>query len=219
MFAVHHYLSALTFRVTRPSIGLYQKYSEAAMNSPGSSPFRTTDTIWTLIFKRSLNYLLDICNLVVHLLRWPIAFLICCWICTSFVTMAAYTLTSAFQPLCYLPLVSQLGFCNTTTINKEKPAAMRADFTALVNMQTDAFGRLMEESIGGSSLSLYIMKAELATMDLSTLVSHSNLTNREELSQSLRSFVGHAQTTGRGLQKFDAKVGGAVDRCERIMYL
>lgn len=75
--------------------------------------------------------------------------------------------------------------------------------------------------MGGSGLSLEIKKAEMATIDLGTLVRVSDLKSRDLIAESLGEFVEDAKNTGRGLQKLSSKVGGAVDRyvCSSLPHL
>jgi hypothetical protein len=82
----------------------------------------------------------------------------------------------------------------------------------MIDVQSAMFEQLLDEAVGGSSLALEIKKAEMATTDLIALVRVSKLSSRDVLAESLAEFVEDAKTTGRGLQKLNAKVRGAVDR-------
>ena len=74
------------------------------------------------------------------------------------------------------------------------------------------FDSLLDESAGGSSLSLELKKAQMATTDLVVLVRRSNLKSRETLADILSEFIADAKTTGRDLQRLSSKIGGAVDK-------
>ena len=93
-----------------------------------------------------------------------------------------------------------------------QPTAKVDPWRELIEVQSKTFDQLLDESAGGSALSLEVKKAEMATTDLATLVRHSNLKARDMLASSLKEFVDDARKTGRGLQKMSAKVGGAVDK-------
>jgi len=86
-----------------------------------------------------------------------------------------------------------------------------ADYPKLIDIQSKTFEQLIDDSVGGSALSLEIKKAEMATTDLISLVQISELRARDSLASSLTDFVDDAKKTGRGLQKLTSKVGGAVD--------
>jgi hypothetical protein len=86
-----------------------------------------------------------------------------------------------------------------------------ADFPALVELQSSTFEDLLNHGVLGSSFALEIKKAEMATNNLLTLVRVSDLKSREKIVETLRDFVEDARRSVRDLQKFNAKVGGAVD--------
>ncbi len=86
-----------------------------------------------------------------------------------------------------------------------------ADFPALVDVQSKTFEKMLEESIGGSTLSLEIKKSEIATKDLITLVKVSELKTRDLVAQTLSDFVNDAKATSEGLQKLSSHVKYTVD--------
>jgi hypothetical protein len=71
---------------------------------------------------------------------------------------------------------------------------------------------LLDEAVDGSTLALNITMARLAMRDLNILLKFSDLKKGDELINKLESVVDHAKKAGRGLQKFNVKVGSAVDR-------
>jgi hypothetical protein len=82
----------------------------------------------------------------------------------------------------------------------------------MVHVQSVTFEQLLDESAGGSGLSLEIKKAEMATSDLVTLVRvSSHFKSRDLLAEALTQFINDAKRTGRGLQKLSSKITGAVD--------
>jgi hypothetical protein len=122
------------------------------------------------------------------------------------------TLSSTLAPLCVLPGASRVPFCRAPQPGDPAGSpAQRADYPKLVDIQSTTFEQLLDDSVGGAGLALEIKKAEMATSDLTTLVRSSRLTSRERMAETLGVFVDDARRTGRGLQKFSAKVGGAVD--------
>lgn len=109
-----------------------------------------------------------------------------------------------------------MNVCNPNygrALSEQGKAAPRwADYPRLVDVQSASVEQLLDDSVGGSALSLNVKKAEMATSDLVTLIRISNLQSKDLLAESLSSFVDHARLTGRGLQKLSSKVGGAVDQ-------
>jgi hypothetical protein len=79
-------------------------------------------------------------------------------------------------------------------------------------VESATFGHLLDESAGGSGLSLEIKTAQMATEDLVTLVLVSDLNSRDMLADTLFKFVNDAKHTGSGLQRLSSRIGGAVDR-------
>ncbi|EMD36725.1 hypothetical protein CERSUDRAFT_65537 [Gelatoporia subvermispora B] len=111
-------------------------------------------------------------------------------------------------PLCYIPGTSRFPQCHTLSRRLgEHRKSEWADYPKLIDIQTATFEQLLDES-----------KAEVATRDLTTLVRVSALTSKERLANLLAEFVQDAKHTGRGLQRLNAKIGGAVDSCERLDY-
>ena len=96
------------------------------------------------------------------------------------------------------------------TLGKKEPRW--ADYPKMVDIQSKTFKQLMDESIGGSALSLEVKKAEMAITDLVSFVRLSKLKAKDTLASSLLQFVLDAKKTGRGLQKLSSKIGGTVDK-------
>ena len=82
----------------------------------------------------------------------------------------------------------------------------------MVALQSKTFQQLMDESIGGSALSLEVKKAEMAITDIVSYVRLSKLKAKDTLVSSLLQFRLDAKKTGRGLQKLSSKIGGTVDK-------
>ncbi|KAF8058554.1 hypothetical protein FPV67DRAFT_1428064 [Lyophyllum atratum] len=159
-----------------------------------------------------LKYFFGIFRTVIRHLHRPLAIVLSLWLLLVITTHTLSALFNAFAPLCYLPGLYGSKFCEVMTPTPESPRSLRwADYPSLVEVQTAMFEHLLEESAGGSALSLEIQKAELATTDLVTLVRISDLKSRDTLSNILHEFAQDAKTTGRDLQKLSSKIGGTVD--------
>ena len=157
----------------------------------------------------TLRYGLDVFKISVSLLRRPLSFLLFLWLLAFIIARINQTLRVAFAPLCIIPGLSR--FCQFDYSPHDHSPPQWADYPRLIDVQSATFEQLLDESVGGSGLALEIKKAEMATVDLGTLVRVSNLKSRDMIAESLTEFVEDAKKTGRGLQKLSSKVGGAVD--------
>jgi hypothetical protein len=155
------------------------------------------------------RYVTGVLGSAITMLKRPLSFMVFLWLLAIIVIRLNHTLRTAFGPLCYLPVISRSAFCRPLPNVDKTP--QWADYPSLVNVQSVTMEHLLNEAVGGSALALDIKKAELATRDLTTLVKFSDLERRDELASTLMDFLDHAKKTGRGLHKFSAKVGGAVD--------
>ncbi|KDR78981.1 hypothetical protein GALMADRAFT_64512 [Galerina marginata CBS 339.88] len=161
------------------------------------------------------RYALDVFGTAIHLLRKPLSVLLFLWLLAIIVGRISTTLRAAFAPLCVIPGISSSPMCRTWDTVSSPASGKRisqwADYPKLIDVQSKTFEQLIDDSVGGSALSLEIKKAEMATTDLIALVRISQLRARDSLASSLTDFVEDAKRTGRGLQKLTSKVGGAVD--------
>jgi hypothetical protein len=155
---------------------------------------------------------------VVRLLMRPLPLVICTWILVMIFGRLVTTIQVALSPLCLIPGISSSTACLYVLQRHEaewKTPALNApqwaDYPALVPMQTATFGQLLNEAIGGSTLSLEIRKAGMAVTDLVTLVRLSDLESKDVIADLLEEFVDDARWTARGLQRLCSKVLGAVD--------
>jgi hypothetical protein len=161
----------------------------------------------------TLRYLFDIFSTAIKLLRRPLYFIVFLWMLSFIITRVQHTLWSAFGPLCYLPGLHSSRLCRAPdSVGTSRGRPRWADYPKLIDVQSTTFEHLLDESVGGSGLSLEIKKAEMATTDLVTLVRVSNLHSRDTLGDTLVEFVDDAKKAGRGLQKLTSKIGGAVDK-------
>ena len=161
----------------------------------------------------TIQYLWDVWGRAFHYSRYMLGFLFASWIVALITLQISPTLWGAVSPVCYLPLISSSHLCETwrnTVPGKQTPRW--ADYPKMVDLQSKTFEQLMDESIGGSALSLEVKKAEMAITDLVSFVQLSKLKAKDTLASSLMQFVLDAKKTGRGLQKLSSKIGGTVDR-------
>ena len=185
-------------------------------------PERQTTVIRDAMVKGAMNgtiftgrYALDVFGNAIHLLRWPISIFLFLWFLSFMTGYISQTLRSVFQPLCVIPGFSISSMCRVGSVLKSTPKFIPqwADYPKLVEVQSKTFEELLTESVGGSTLSLEIKKAEMATSDLVTRVRISDLKAKDTLVTSLGEFLDDAKKTGEGLHKLTSKIRGAVDRC------
>lgn len=179
------------------------------------------------------RYVIDVLAGGIRLLRKPLSFLFFLWLLLQIIGYVSSTFAKTFKPLCILPGIRGSTLCHTdSTFPKSKGSTASprwADYPGLMNAQSLTFEQLLDDSVGGSGLSLDIKKAEMATSDLIILVKFSKLTSKELLgtwvwdsagtilislilAESLTGFVEDARRAGRGLQRLGSRVGGAVDQ-------
>jgi hypothetical protein len=167
-----------------------------------------------------IAYILDILRIALVWLRKPLSLFLVVYLLIVLVSHLQHTfsqtLRSTLTPLCLLPGISRMAICysprdSSLTSPKHRHALRHADYPTLVSIQSVTFEQLLDESVGGAGLALEIKKAEMATSDLTTLVRVSGLTSKDAIAETLDVFVEGARSTSRGLQRFSAKVGGAVD--------
>ncbi|KAJ3714094.1 hypothetical protein C8R42DRAFT_683063 [Lentinula raphanica] len=169
------------------------------------------------LIKFTIRYIVDVIGGGIHLLRFPLSVLLFLILFMFIMGRISSMIKTALQPLCIVPGISSSALCRNNDIprsgNKGAPASPRwADYPGLMKAESLTFEKLLDDSVGGSGLSLDIKKAEMATADLATLVKFSKLTSKELIAESLLEFVQDARRTGRGLQRLGSKVGGAVDQ-------
>jgi len=161
-----------------------------------------------------IRYACDVIGRAFHHSRYILGFFLSLWILALIALHISSTLWGAVAPLCYLPIISGLPMCETwQNVSLPVKQTLRwADYPKLVDLQSKTFQQLMDDSIGGSALSLEVKKAEMAVTDLAVAVRLSNLKAKDSLAGSLIDFVQDAKRAGRGLQQLGSKIGGAVDK-------
>ncbi|KAF9053970.1 hypothetical protein BDP27DRAFT_1242502 [Rhodocollybia butyracea] len=153
----------------------------------------------------SLLFLFDIVRGAFALWHRPLSFVLFLWLTSLLNTPLLWVASLALKPLCGIPGVDRSHFCITEN------TASHVNYPCLIEAQTLTFEKLLDNTVGGSGLSLEIKKAKLAVVELVTLVEYSQLTNQYVLVDSLTLFVQDARSSGRGLQLLSLKVYGAVD--------
>ena len=152
-----------------------------------------------------VRYVVDIVVFAIRLLRYPLAILLAFWM-LSFIT--AKFIDTLRMPFCQLPIIYNLPPCEA----RRSGITLWADYPKLMEVQSTSFEQLLDESVGGSELSLEVKKAEIVTSDLVTLIKFSDLKSRDTMARMLQEFVSDARLAGRSLQRLSSKIGGAVDR-------
>ena len=170
----------------------------------------------------TIRYVWDVSSRAFHHSRYMLGFLLALWIVALITLQVSPTFWGAISPVCYLPLISSSDLCKTwRNAIPGKQAPQWADYPKMVDLQSKTFEQLLDESIGGSALSLEVKKAEMTISDLISFVRLSSLKAKDSLANSLIDFVLDAKKAGRGLQKLSSKIGGTVDRYQayQLFYL
>lgn len=158
----------------------------------------------------TFEYLFDVFKTSLRLLRKPLSFLLFIYLLAYLLTLASSAFRTIFAPICWIPGVSRTPLCYSPP---ELPKVPKwADYPKLAEMESSTFEQLLDATVGNSALSLEIKKSEMATQDLIALVKVSDYNGKDMLANKLEGFVESAKKTGRGLQRFSARVSGAVDR-------
>ena len=139
---------------------------------------------------------------------------------TLIIVACAYALAimsdAVRSPMCSIPVVSLL--CPAITpADPSRPSnpertPLWADFPTLLKVESEALETLLDETAGGPGLALEIKMAGMATSDLATRVRVSNMNTRGILADALSELVKDARKVSHGLTRFNAKVGGAIDK-------
>ena len=153
------------------------------------------------------SYAFDVLKGSIEKMRKPLSWFLFLYMFAWLVSRMTSTIRTAFSPLCIIPGISKSTLC--VPIN---PVPF-VNFEKLVNIQGTTFEQLVGESAGGSQLSIDVLRAEMATRDLSLLVRYSDLKSKDNIADILHTMGMDAKKTGRGLSKLNSKVVGAIDEC------
>ena len=195
--------------VAQHAIGRKRRYRAIFRSSPHryKSSVKSYTTKPTSAYSPNyfLHYPLEVFIHAMSFLRYPFSALLAFWILSFIVTRF---MTNIHASLCQVP-----GLFNLLPCEARKPSMpLWADYPKLMDVQSASFEQLLEESVGGSELSLEVKKAEIATSDLITLVKFSDQKSRDMMARMLEEFILDAKQAGRSLQRLSSKIGGAVDR-------
>jgi hypothetical protein len=168
----------------------------------------------TLIF----GYTVDVVAGPFHFIRRNFSVALGITILLLMFSVITWRLSSFVRPICSIPVVSpMIPFCYLgvfktppTHTSAGRPVHW-ADYPKLVDLQTKTFNQLLDESVGNNGLALEVMKAEMASNDLITLVKYSGLKSKDRIADRLGRFVEDARGTGKSLRSLGAKIHGAVD--------
>ena len=153
------------------------------------------------------SYAFDILKGSIEKMRKPLTWFLFIYMFAWLVSRMTSTIRTAFSPLCIVPGISRSMLCVPI------PPAPSVNFEKLANIQGSTFEQLVSESAGSSELSIEVLRAEMATHDLSLLVRYSELKSKDDIADILRTIGTDAKKTGRGMSKLNAKVVGAIDEC------
>jgi hypothetical protein len=175
----------------------------------------------TASFVPVLYYIAEIFGTVIRMMKFPLSIALVVMIFAYALSVMSDAVTSALAPICSTPVLSLVCITSKSTVLPRPSNPDRtprwADFPSLLNVESNTFDSLLDETVKGPGLALEIKKAEMATSDLATLVRVSNLNSREILADSLSEFVKDARKVGRGLTRFSSKVGGTVDKYVHLL--
>ncbi|RXW16330.1 hypothetical protein EST38_g9520 [Candolleomyces aberdarensis] len=169
------------------------------------------------------EYAMSIVRPALSYFRYPLIIILLLFLVAALLNKVTFALSSAFSPICYAPGFSLTPMCKWVTQMASQPSGgahdphkvQWADYSGLVDVQSRTFEQLAEDSltsgVSGSSLSLHIKKAEMATADLIALIRLSDLHSRDSLVDTLSEFVQDARITEMSLHRLDSKVNGAID--------
>ncbi len=162
-------------------------------------------------------YLSEIVNCAAQMMKGPITYFVFCWMLIVVTKKATPILLQALPPVCSFPGTSIFQTCRSEPLGTESALSkgLRSmDFPKIFDIQKKTFDHLADQSasLGGSGLSLDLKRVEMASKDLVTLIKVSDMKSRDDIARTMNTFVRNAQVTGRGLSKFNAKIGGAMDR-------
>ncbi|KAL4062908.1 hypothetical protein J3A83DRAFT_1499522 [Scleroderma citrinum] len=155
--------------------------------------------------RSTVHYCIGVASFVIRCMQRPISIFLFLWVLSLLVSHMSNVLRTALSPLCFVPGMGRTMLCTPVQLTPSP------DFPRLVKAQESMFEQLVGESVGGSALSIEVLKAEMATRDLSTLVRYSDLKSKDSVADLLFAISVDAKKTARGLTKLNSKVAGAVD--------
>jgi hypothetical protein len=159
----------------------------------------------------TLEYALGIFQTTLFLLQKPLSVILFFYILSYLLTFVSNSIRMVVTPICWTPGLSRMPFCYNLPAPLPKIPEW-ASYPELAKSQGLAFEYLLDDVVGSSSLSLEIKKAEITATDLVALVKVSHFKSKQALLEHLEIFAQSAKTTGRGLQRLNSRVSGAIDK-------
>jgi hypothetical protein len=121
-----------------------------------------------------------------------------------------HTSSSARSQLCSTPIIRLL--CSQSLADKTHEVLPKTDLSHLLGAAGEkVLGTLLNETMQRASLSTQLRKADMAAVDLLSVVQQSSLISRNELSTVLKTFSDEARSVAWQVQSFNIHVAGAVD--------
>ncbi|MBE3045216.1 hypothetical protein IMZ48_22225, partial [Candidatus Bathyarchaeota archaeon] len=167
----------------------------------------------------ALSYLFGIVAMAFRYAQRPLAILLAIYLsCGALImvqNMATQSIVASLSPVCRIPGASylDLAFCPRPAIPTgpgEDGATGHVEFDDLMAVQ-GKFEKVLEKSADTVSLPMEMKRAESSIRDLRTMVRYSELPAREELAQEFDGYIDAARRSTAELQRFNARVGSAVD--------
>ncbi|CAE6449859.1 unnamed protein product [Rhizoctonia solani] len=152
---------------------------------------------------------LDVIKDIVMISKKPIGWLLAAYLMLMALSGTSDLFVKTFMsPICTLPIISgRIDYCTRDAFSRR----FSPDFPQLASLQS-RLEDVMDDSASSSIVAVDMKNSELAVRDLTTLVKLSSLVAKDSLIDRLNEFVVDAKATGRNLQRFGGRVGGAVDQ-------
>lgn len=163
----------------------------------------------------TLSWLLDVLGLVFHYAKKPIAVAVVLYLLYFALHLARTSAYTVLSPICRVPLMDRAGlpFCSDYYYRRWagwNTSSQPVEFDGLMGMQ-DQFEEVLEKSAQGVSLPLEMKRSESSVRDLRMLVQFSSLPGKEELALEFDGYMEAARVASNDLQRFNSRVGFAVD--------
>lgn len=158
------------------------------------------------------SWMFDVLIHSLHILKTPISLILAIYLLLALGQIAQNFVTQSIQnalsPLCRIPGVSLLSIpiCKTEI----SPPESAVEFEELMNVQNN-FEDILATSANSASLPLDMKRSETSIRDLRTVVRFSTLHAKNELSLEFDGFIETARIASYDLQRFNGRVGRAVD--------
>ncbi|KAL9620334.1 MAG: hypothetical protein Q9160_005133 [Pyrenula sp. 1 TL-2023] len=202
-------------RIETPTTSSAKRTTSEVEPDPGSGFYdQIPDAIQNFIqlVAPIFSWMFDVLVHSLHILKTPISLILAFYLLLALGQVAQNFLThsirNALSPLCRIPGVSllPLPICKTEISPPETPV----EFEELMNIQSQ-FEDILSTSANSASLPLDMKRSETTIRDLRTVVRFSTLHAKNELSLEFDGFIETARIASYDLQRFNGRVGRAVD--------